>query len=1176
MIKITKLFALFVVFFFFLSLSDKSYAFTCSVSDFEARNGCIQINTRFQNSTGYRQNVYYHILAGNCPTGVQNSNPANGSTCFDISGQRVIWGLANGSTSSQFWFDNPSGEPYGENYYVWWYAIYTDYGNFCVDPVDSAQPVPIPGIDIVISNSTVVCDFPPAIPPGAPDATTADLWCNGTSRVIDFYYLPGSSATRHELRYGVGAYSNTVQGTGSSPIRVSGFSPNVDIYWNIYACNSAGCTGDPNGYYITNTGASCAAAPPTATPTPTRTPTPGATCTGAGKTCASASTPSGSCTTSSGASGTWQWDGQPSGTSCTVNPNTYCYTCIASGAPTATPPSGPTPTSSVGCSVEGQACIAGLVCCSGLSCSGGSCTAPGGGGCVNEGASCTSSACCGSLSCFTPGGFVGVSVCVDTSCGACQVWSPAIGACVSTCPSGQVCSGGVCTGATYTISGSLFSDANSNGAWDLQCYADQNRNGSYDSGERLYDESDSRCVTVVNGGTASVRIGGSSYPIYAVPGASETAYSGGASILLSQGNRTTISDPSGGFTFSNVNSGNISLRVTSPSSVTTTNPLLLTVNSNDSTSTFGIGPVPTSTPTPTPTPTTPPAPNCADNLDALPSIVEPDGAVSLDIEGCTNVESPPDGSTPPPYDWDPPQDDNPGDEGDPQCSDAVDNDGDGKTDTNDPRCHWDGDSTNPESYDPNDDNESPADGGQPQCNDGIDNDGDGYIDNPSDPECTSATDDNESDRISPNASGSMTCSDGGMIVNTTGLTSSTATWTAPACPTAQQVCTISTTVGGPGGTYLSSTNVTVRRSGAIQAFIHDISDGSACDASAPLYTGPAVLQLTGAVNTTETVTDGSYEFVCLPDAGYTVTLGVPDGYQMSSPASNFQSSTVNNDTQVTRFCISNFEPWYQTEKGDVRMRGIVNPIPAGLFGSTDASNPGVFHSTLYNAEVESGGSVSQKGWLINREYEYNELTANRNGTVAYSFYKSRARQEGVDVVELQNSTLDQNEIIDSGIYEYPGDLIINDYDHVDGRRVVILASGDITINTEIPVATGLLIVAAGGDITIGATVGHPVASFSSTASNLDGYYTAEGNVILGGTQCAGGVADERLNIAGAVIANARKPFASDGVNSIQNNRSLCSADDDYPTLYVSSRPDFLTQLTDFYKLSYTKWREVRP
>lgn len=42
----------------------------------------------------------------------------------------------------------------------------------------------------------------------------------------------------------------------------------------------------------------------------------------------------------------------------------------------------------------------------------------------------------------------------------------------------------------------------------------------------------------------------------------------------------------------------------------------------------------------------------------------------------------------------------------PECSDGNDNDGDGLADENDPACHTDGDPNNPNSYDPNDDDEN--------------------------------------------------------------------------------------------------------------------------------------------------------------------------------------------------------------------------------------------------------------------------------------------------------------------------------------------------------------------------------------------------------------------------------------------------------------------------------------
>ena len=83
-----------------------------------------------------------------------------------------------------------------------------------------------------------------------------------------------------------------------------------------------------------------------------------------------------------------------------------------------------------------------------------------------------------------------------------------------------------------------------------------------------------------------------------------------------------------------------------------------------------------------------------------------------------------------------------------QCTDTIDNDGDGVADTNDPGCHTDNDATNAASFDPTDNDETDRraptggsgdegddDGGDDaQCSDGRDNDGDGVIDE-DDPGC---------------------------------------------------------------------------------------------------------------------------------------------------------------------------------------------------------------------------------------------------------------------------------------------------------------------------------------------------------------------------------------------------------------------------------------------------------
>ncbi len=78
----------------------------------------------------------------------------------------------------------------------------------------------------------------------------------------------------------------------------------------------------------------------------------------------------------------------------------------------------------------------------------------------------------------------------------------------------------------------------------------------------------------------------------------------------------------------------------------------------------------------------------------------------------------------------------------PQCSDKIDNDGDGLADTDDPGCYPPTNNMSTGSYDPNDNDERDSIlGGNPQCSDTIDNDGDTLIDE-DDPGCHTDKDPN--------------------------------------------------------------------------------------------------------------------------------------------------------------------------------------------------------------------------------------------------------------------------------------------------------------------------------------------------------------------------------------------------------------------------------------------------
>jgi len=620
-------------------------------------------------------------------------------------------------------------------------------------------------------------------------------------------------------------------------------------------------------------------------------------------------------------------------------------------------------------------------------------------------------------------------------------------------------------------------------------------------------------------------------------GAGDEQNYNGATVTVWGVNTTT--DASGNYSRSGLAAGtnNVILTVPLGYEATTTNPRSVTLGP-DSTVNFGIRLVPD--------------PDCPGGISVSNPSVSAGGTSTLSVTSCTDVEDPDDGNPPPPFDWDPPVGTNP------ECSDGINNDADGLIDSADPDCHTGGDPTGP--YNPTDDDEDP----------GVDS-----------------------------------CNDGGVGTPTNTSTSSSVTYTAPACPTAPLICSVSVDVSGPGGTVTYNGNVSVAETYTIVTNIRSVTDTSPCtDTSGSAYSSSINVNTTGGTlpvgGITNTTSTGTTSFACLDTGNYTVTLAVPSGYTVIGRSGGVNSGTnaitfnALASNQTGNFCIAPTDPWFQTDLGDVRYLNLTNPVPAGKYASLgenanspqNSSYPGIFYSSAASAQLGTG-NASSRDWVIDNEYSFNADTENRNGGISYDFYKSKAKQDGVTITQISSGTFVQNDIDQSqaflnnegGIFEANGDLTINNYNHTNGKRIVILVNGNVVINDtsiSIPVNQGLLIIAAKGNITIDDGIG--TSTLNSTTTQLDGYYTAQGNIILESIDntCETGVPDTRLNIGGALIAHSLKPFATTGGGAIQNNRSLCVDNLTYPPLFIKSRPDFLIQLTDFYKTSYTKWKEENP
>jgi len=536
----------------------------------------------------------------------------------------------------------------------------------------------------------------------------------------------------------------------------------------------------------------------------------------------------------------------------------------------------------------------------------------------------------------------------------------------------------------------------------------------------------------------------------------------------------------------------------------------------------------------------------------------------------------------------------------PECSDGADNDADSFIDfPSDPGC-----------TDPDDNNESSIP--YPECSDGIDNgDADPLVDY-LDPECHSDNNPTHQDTYDPNdpseSGGADTCSDASIsgVVTAGNASSSRATWTAPTCPGNQDLtCPVGVTINGAGGSVdINVGTVTVNPTYNITA-ITRLDDGyNNCTSGSSVYasnvqvsltrTGPLAQEtrtrtMTGPETFYCQINGQNYELAIAPPVGYRgVSSSISGGSGSMLSPTQFSFSLASTNPTIT-FCITDLAPWYQTDAGDVRFNTIDNPIPPGKSASKNVSSPSLLFSSSGNSDIGLGSASpnGDKEWVIDQEYNYNKNMKSVNGAAAYTFYKSRIKQRNITLNTINNGASGNVAPSTTGIYEITGDssgnFNLTGYTHptVSGTpgRVVLLVPGNLTISSTMNVPPGgLLIVAVKGNLTIDESVGDDVADYDSTTSHLDGIFTSEEDILIPGTLCSDGVtADLKLNIAGSLVANSRKPFAEDPTAGIvDNQRSLCQGDADYASLNVATRPDFLLQLTDFYKTTYTRWKEVRP
>ncbi len=292
--------------------------------------------------------------------------------------------------------------------------------------------------------------------------------------------------------------------------------------------------------------------------------------------------------------------------------------------------------------------------------------------------------------------------------------------------------------------------------------------------------------------------------------------------------------------------------------------------------------------------------------------------------------------------------------------------------------------------------------------------------------------------------------------------------------------------------------------------------------------------------------------------------------------------------QICNYANGNCEytPWIQSTSADIRKdNGFSNQIPANASCGSYASlavaggSPGIIYS---GAGVSSFGSgqASVTNWVTGGSIYPSTYTPTRPNLIrtSYNYLSSVAKLAAITPIDLQTvctgglTSCALPAILDNGVYIANGNLTLTGgtYTFPANRNFVILVNGNLNINVKIIVPNGSTATfSSAGNIIVDASIGE--VDFTSTASNIEGFYSADRSFIASGANnCAAGT-DKRLNIAGAVIVNAAL-----GTGTFQNNRTLCTGNAQCPVFSVKERLDFVLNAPEFIKHPNYTYQELAP
>jgi hypothetical protein len=407
---------------------------------------------------------------------------------------------------------------------------------------------------------------------------------------------------------------------------------------------------------------------------------------------------------------------------------------------------------------------------------------------------------------------------------------------------------------------------------------------------------------------------------------------------------------------------------------------------------------------------------------------------------------------------------------------------------------------------------------------------------------------------------------------------------------------VDTTFHSPNGKFTNMRFIDQNKYTVSGNIFIDTNNNGIKDSGESNYSG--AVSITSNNGTVTTTSSGTYTISNL-SAGTSLTISypsLPSGYSMTYPLNGPPPShsvvvggscSLNGALGATcsrgnisnlNFGITDIRPWIQSVCADVAFDdGFDNPLPVGKSTiATDATctNPGV----VFVGDGPSSfgkGNVSSTGWIAGgTAYPEVHMPQTSSGIfLSYAYMAARAKQASITPIDiaticsLSNCTLPAN--LPSGVYKANGDISLNAYTFSSNKNYVFLINGNLYINGDILLTKGngsSAAFSASGNIFVNSNVGNTTAS--STVSNLDGFYSSDKSFIVSSQNSC---PDRRLNIAGAVIANAAR-----GGGSFQNNRDLCGSNSQYPTISFSPRLDLLLSAPSFISHQVSVTAEEAP